>query len=212
MQALLAGIYDLPQSHDVYDFLITDPTTLPVERRHEDEQVLVAAQGGELALGLFLDAPLLLRLEATDPTAALNADNIADCLTALEGVSHFVCLAWNARHDKPVSLLELELQAEVDKYVASFWLLRAQDPRRYPRELHRLLFERARIDPQLAGERVGLYAMANRYAARFCRRLEAVLCESGRSGRARAVQVMAELRRFYRLSDARKLAHIEATS
>jgi hypothetical protein len=209
MQSLLAGIYDLPQSHDVYDFLITDPATLPAQHRAGDEQLLVATRDDGVALALFLDARLLARLEATDPTAALNAGNIGDCLTALEGVSHFVCLAWNAGHDKPVTLLELELQAEVDKYIASFWLLRAQNPRRYPRELHRLLFERARVDPGLAGERLGLYATANRYAARFCRRLEALLCESGRSGRARAVQTMAELRRFYRLSNARKLAYIE---
>ncbi len=48
--------------------------------------------------------------------------------TALEGVSHFVYLAWNAGHDKPVSLLELEMQAEVDKYVGSYWLMRRQLP------------------------------------------------------------------------------------
>ncbi|MEO7774008.1 MAG: hypothetical protein ABIT61_04820 [Steroidobacteraceae bacterium] len=209
MQALLAGIYDLPQAHDVYDFLITDPADLPPQRRAGDEQVLVATRGDDVAMALFLDAQLLRRLEATDPTATLNAGNLADCLTALEGVSHFICLAWNACHDKQVSLLELELQAEVDKYIASFWLLRAQDPRRYPLELHRLLFKRARVDATLAGEREGMYATANTYAARFCRRLEAVLCESGRSGRARAVQAMSELRRFYRLSNARKLSHIE---
>lgn len=209
MQALLAGIYDLPQSHDVYDFLITDPATLPAARRQGDEQLLVATRDDGIALALFLDAPLLRRLEDTDPTAALHVGNLADCLTALEGVSHFIYLAWNAGHDKPVSLLELELQAEVDKYVASFWLLRAQNPRRYPLELHRLLFERARVDARLAGERVGLYATANRYAARFCRRLEAVLCASGRAGHAQAVQALAELRRFYRFTSARKLAHIE---
>ena len=76
--------------------------------------------------------------------------NLADYWTALEGVSHFMYLAWNAGHDRAVSLLELELQAEIDKYVASWWLLREQDPARFPAELHRLLFERTQIDAQLA--------------------------------------------------------------
>ncbi len=41
----------------------------------------------------------------------------------LEGVSHFLCVAHHATHDRQVSLLTLELQAEIDKYVGSFLLL-----------------------------------------------------------------------------------------
>ena len=46
-----------------------------------------------------------------------------------------------------MTLLELELQAEVDKYVLCAWLLREQGAGRFPRELHRVLFERAHVDP-----------------------------------------------------------------
>ena len=84
---------------------------------------------------------------------SLNEENVADYWTALEGVSHFLYFAWNAGHDKTVSLLELELQAEIDKYVASYLLLKRQFPDRFPAELMRLLFERTRIDPQLANGR-----------------------------------------------------------
>ena len=55
-----------------------------------------------------------------------------DYWTALEGVSHFVYFAWNAGYDKPVSILELEMQAEIDKYIATFTLLRRQSPQRFP--------------------------------------------------------------------------------
>ena len=133
--------------------------------------------------------------------------NVADYWTALEGVSHFLYLAWNAGHDKPVSLLELEMQAEVDKYVASYWLLRRQFPERFPAELLRLLFERTRIDPELADGREDLYREATRYAQRFCRKLERSLRNSPSPG-----EVLAELRRFYRLTNARKVAHIERTA
>jgi hypothetical protein len=85
-------------------------------------------------------------------------------------------------------------------------LLRAQEPGRYPAELHRVLFERARIDVELAGDRIGLYRRANQYAARFCRRLGRLLRPAGMQAQAR---VVAELRRFYRLSNAMKLRHIE---
>ena len=94
-----------------------------------DEQLLVAEGDAELSLGLFLAPEVLERLDAANPLEQLDGANLADYWTALEGVSHFVYLAWNAGHDRPVSLHELELQAEVDKYAASALLLRAQDPR-----------------------------------------------------------------------------------
>ena len=208
LQDLLAGIYDLPMQYRVYDFLFTERERLPqtVRDSNTDEQVLVRDENGAAAVGLFLEARLLERLAAANPLEALNGGNLADYWTALEGVSHFICLAWNAGHDRGVSLLELELQAEIDKYVSSWWLLRAQDPERYPAELHRLLFERSRIDGRLAGERCQLYREANHYAARFCRRLERQLSLQA-AGRPR--EALTELRRFYRLSRERKMTHIQ---
>jgi hypothetical protein len=208
LQDLLAGIYDLPTEYSVYDFLFTERERLPSSARETgtDEQVLVLEQGDAAAVGVFLDAGLLQRLASSNPLEALHGGNLADYWTALEGVSHFLCLAWNAGHDRGVTLLELELQGEIDKYISSWWLLRGQDPERHPAELHHLLFERARIDLTLAGDRRELYRAANRYAARFCRRLERQL--SAQAARVR-LETLAELRRFYRLSRERKMAHIQ---
>jgi hypothetical protein len=218
LQELIGGIYDVRVAHDVYDFLVTDRAALPLAARggSAEEELLVAqsADGGELALSLYLDPALLARLERADPLEHLHAGNVADCLTALEGVSHFLYLTWNAGHDKPVSVIELEMQAEVDKFIASHLLLRRQSPQHFPLELRHVLFERSRPDPRLDAARAALYREASRYAERFCRRLEEDL---GRR-RTRAPEtasgdeVFAELRRFYRLTQARKRAHIERTS
>jgi hypothetical protein len=76
------------------------------------------------------------------------------------------------------------------------------------------LFARCHPDPRLDAARAALYREASRYAERFCRRLEEDLAR----GRARTPdtpsedEVFAELRRFYRLTNARKRAHIERTS
>src|SRR5437016_10766241 len=162
LQHLLGGIYDVRIAHDVYAFLVTDRGRLPHTARSGvgDEELLVAQPAGgsdEVVMSLYLDPALLERLRREDPLRRLHAGNLADCWTALEGVSHFLYLAWNAGHDRPVSLLELEMQAEVDKYVVSYWLLRRQLPQRFPAELRRMLFERTRIDPRLAHGRAGLY-------------------------------------------------------
>ena len=206
LQDFIAGIYDVRVAHDVYDFLITDRARLPRAARggRAEEELIVAEGGGELALSLYLDPQLLARLAAADPLERLHAGNVADWLTALEGVSHFLYLVWNASHDKPVSLLELEMQAEVDKYVASCWLLRRQVPGYFPHELPRMLFAQARVDARLAAGRVGLYQEASRYAEKFCRRLQRTLAHAGAEG-----EVLTQLRRFYRLSNARKRTLIE---
>jgi hypothetical protein len=212
IQELIGGIYDVSIAHDVYDFLVTDRLRLPAAVRSHptDEQLVVASAGsGEIGVSLYLDPALLERLAQADPLQSLHEGNVADYWTALEGVSHFVYLAWNSGHDKPVSLLELELQAEIDKYVASYWLLKRQLPERFPAELMRLLFERTRIDPTLAAGRADIYRRASLYAERFCRRIERALRERGASTER---EVLTELRRFYRLTDARKRAHIDAHS
>lgn len=211
LQELLAGIYDVDVSHDVYDFLVTDRRSLPpAGAAQSDEQLLVAPDGDALGVSLYLDPQVLERLQRSNPLEALHEGNLADYWTALEGVSHFVYLAWNAGFDRPVSLLELEMQAEVDKYVGSCWLLRSQSPRRFPAEVHGLLFGRAKVDPRLAADRMELYRQASDWAARFCRRIERQL-RAARAG-SPAAELMTELRRFYRLSDVRKVAHIRGTS
>lgn len=214
LQQLIGTIYDVSVAHDIYDFLVTDRTHLPpsVRGRAAAEDLIVAQpadSGGEAGVSLYLDPGLLERLRRQDPMVRLHDGNVADYCTALEGVSHFLYLAWNAGHDRPVSLLELEMQAEVDKYVVSYWLMREQLPGRFPAELLSLLFERTRIDSRLARGRESLYREASRYAEKFCRRLEHSLRGArGDSGG----EVLAELRRFYRLTNTRKVAHIERST
>ncbi|HEU4781678.1 MAG TPA: hypothetical protein VFS58_17495, partial [Steroidobacteraceae bacterium] len=208
LQDALTEIYDLPVMPDVRDFLMTDRAGLGSVNhpRAGDEQLIVAEDGDTLSMALYIDAAVLERLEQCDPFAGLTQANLADYLTVAEGVSHFVYVAWNTGYDKPVTLLELELQAEVDKYVLCAWLLREQGRGRFPRELHRVLFERAHVDPVSAAGRVDLYHLASNYAARFCRRVAALL-ERKRHGVTR--DLMAELRRFYRWGNIRKMRHIE---
>lgn len=209
VQHLLETIYDAPSGEDVRDFLVTTRTDLPAERRDASaaEELVLVQQRRASYLAVYIDADLLARLERSDPLRALDGSNIADFWTALEGVSHFSYLMWNARHVRPVSQLDLEMQAEIDKYVATYWLMRRQYPRHLPRELLHLLFERTRVNPELPAATQHMYATASRYAARFCTALQSALLSNRPMLRSRAV---AALRRFYRMGGARKRRFIEA--
>lgn len=166
-----------------------------------------------LAVALYLRAETLARLDDVDPRERLDQRNLGDFWAALEGVSHFLYLTWNAQHDRRVSRLELELQAEVDKYVTTCDWLAEQGDGRFPQELHSWLFRRSRVDESLAGEHAALYRRASEGAARLCERLQPLLKAAGprraapgdAEGRARA-RVESVLRRFYRLPDLGKLA------
>lgn len=209
LQRLLERIYDAPTAHDVRDFLLTRREDLPPQRRDaaSGEEVIVVDEGDAARIGMYIDAAVLERLHRSQPLRQLSGTNVEDFWTALEGVSHFAYLAFNLKHDRGVSQLDLELQAEIDKYVATFWVLRAQHPRHFPQELHPLLFSRTRVDPRLDAAGQELYRTANNYAARFCARLAARLACDCREVRGAAI---AGLRRFYRLTATAKLRLIDA--
>jgi hypothetical protein len=211
LQAMLAGLYDAPAAHDVHDYLITDAahaaalqggTGVPAS----DEQLLLAEDEEGLELSLYVDRSVLERLVERCPLRALSDENLADYCTALEGVSHFHYVVWSAVRSRAVSLLELELQAEVDKYASALRLLLAQRGGRFPGELFGRLFDRASFVPTLSPEQRARYEEAHRYAARFCRRLEERFL---RRRQARPEAMVAELRAFYRLGRHAKLRHAE---
>jgi hypothetical protein len=207
LQALLSEFYALDVPYSVDDFVTTDATfarALDGGGRQVDEKLLIAEADGEAEVCLYLEQRLLERLERSDPLSRLDGDNLEDFWTAFEGVSHFTYYAWNAQHEKAVTLLEMELQAEVDKFVATALLLLRQGNRNAD-GLHHWLFELPQLDRRLAGDELDRYQRANRYAAKYCRKLAA---SSARGPADEPVQ--GELRRFYRLSHASKIDHIEA--
>ena len=176
LQHLIAGIYDADCGHRLRDFLITDralASHLGSRSLDSDieETVLVAQDGDDLALSVYLDAALLSRLDNADPIRNLQADQLADLSIVLEGISHFNYLGWCASKDRPVTLLELELQAEIDKYVATGLLAQEQQAHSLAHRLHRWIFDDVDYRPALDNTERERYETANSYAARFCRRL-----------------------------------------
>jgi hypothetical protein len=208
LQTLLGRLYDVDVPYDVYDFLITDRRTVPAavnERRALDEELLLAETADGAGIALYLDPEVLRRLEAADPHHELTENNLADYCTALEGVSHFVYSIWGLERDMPVSLLELETQAEVDKYAITVFLLaRQQGGESYPAQVHARLFDRVSFDARLEPEQYERYRTAHALAARYCRRLERRFVNRGR---AKIEAMVRELRSFYRLRHAAKLRH-----
>lgn len=211
----LCALYDTPAVSDVAAFLCDEATMrravgLEVER---GEVLAVLEEDGVSFVGLYVAADVL---EGLGSRASFSHWQLA-----VEGVSHLVYLCFRAERDETVTALELELQAEVDKWALGLLRPRAEaNPLAgwgapmlaRSRSLRRSLFADAQfLDP--AGSEVGdRYRAANRIAARFVEGLETRhLRQIERNERpdtgARAL--VGELRRFYRDGGSTKLAVAE---
>ncbi len=149
-----------------YQASVDDPR--PFVRAHDEpggREVLLVRQGDEeLEVSLFLPARLA---SGTWETFSLD-----ERCQVVEGASHFLTICARARADRTTTQLELELQAEVDK-----WLILSNGGR-LDHEADALLRD-ALYDPTYSlsfvhaantteGER---YRLANNVAARFVHKL-----------------------------------------
>ena len=206
LQQQLSDTYQVGPGYDIRDYLITDPQLAKYIGgdsilTNTAETLLMSQDDNGLALSLFLDRDVLDRLRSANPIDRLRAEQLDDLWKVLEGVSHFVCVAWKATQDRKVSLLELELQAEIDKFVSTMQLALGQGDRDMLNHLHGWLFDNVRFSDELDDEQRDRYRKANEYAARFCRGLWQQLIDD-------AHQALPELREFYRLQLAEKISHI----
>ena len=151
----------------------------------EREALLLRESEGELEMALVV------------PGMVANEND--DWLQLAEGVSHFVYVANRARQELPSTQLELELQAEVDKFVL---LVLEQLPfdRGDAFEVHARLYERVTFLHDVGTELGDRYRTANDLAARFVRRLMG----------CGPLLTHATLRRFYRAGQAEKIRLVAA--
>lgn len=208
MQENLQSIYELDISHDVHDYLITSAELARVldngaAHATAREKLLVHEDEEGLSLSLYLDQSIAERFSGRHYPEELNRDNLEAFCLALEGISHFVYMTWNASHDRPVTLLEMELQAEIDKFVLLSGYYAGRDGAPAPGQLRRLLFRSASYHDSLGHAERRRYYDANRYAHAYCQRLESRFFHN-----RGAAPLLNELRRFYRLNKTDKIDRI----
>ncbi|MFQ5659075.1 MAG: hypothetical protein ACE5GZ_01510 [Gammaproteobacteria bacterium] len=209
LQQRLQDIYELDLAHNINNYLITDwdvaaslESSAPCKNRKE--KLLVYQYKEELHLSLYLHDGIIKTLHDDDPALHLHNGNLSDFCLALEGISHFLYLVWNASYDRSVTMLEMELQAEIDKFIMLVSYLEEQFKRPAPGQLRRLLFESIHFHGELSAREFQRYRDANNLAEKYCWYLESR--SYFRNGNERVL--LGELRRFYRLNLDDKLRRI----
>ncbi len=194
IQEHLEAIYRIAEAPDIRGFLVSAEDVAQVlgpDRRRAEEWVLVREDGDDVDIGVYIDRAHLEDLaNAETPARALDESFHAFCV-ATEGVSHFLLLVDRARRSEPVTMLELEAQAEVDKYVSA----RLHCPTR-AREWRARLFKSASFAPGLSSEERERYREAGRLAAGFCLTLDELPTVDA---------LLAEVRSFWREPATKRL-------
>ena len=194
LQTWLEQLYCLPPLAPVDAFLIEGRAV-----NGPTETLLLRESGGELEVGLYLDPRLLERIEARGGLAGFASHPLEEFWSVLEGVSHFVCLGWHAEHDREISALDLEVQAEIDKFVSTWEFGRQSGLGDIAAPVYRLLFECWRPDASLDDALCERYRRASELAACYCRHLQR---------HANPFDLRAELRAFFRLPPQRRRERI----
>ncbi len=203
IQEHLEAIYGIRCEHRAADFVVdADAARQLGGTARAREELLLADDGEALSLALYVEPALLRRITSYElrPADALESELGGFCEVA-EGVSHFVYLAHAAGLERRVSLLELEAQAEVDKFAVCTLLRWGQGVARFARGLVERLFHRVGFHAHLSAEERWRYEEANRLALAYVKRL-LPLIEAGKLDR-----LLSELRHAYRLGAEAKLAY-----
>lgn len=202
LQTALQNRYDIALPYSVERFISHDAKSLGALTGitpDTPEMLLVHQQNDTLDITLFLDKAVTTSLPEKSWSKHWNGEHFDNYCIVLEGISHFVYLSWSAHHDRSVRLLELELQAEIDKFVFASIDANAQDTR----QLINRLFDDVSYRASLSEESRVRYQTANQLAQHYCLWLRNNFDLTNHNRR-----LSAELARFYRISGSAKLRHI----
>jgi hypothetical protein len=179
VQRRLERYYGLEGAPNVVDFT-------SVTREGEREVLLIREVGEEIEMALRV------------PSGAHRADPSDAFLQLCEGVSHFVYVAERVRVGLPATQLELELQAEVDKFV--LLALEAPNDDVDARGLHERLYGNVTYLHAPGTEEGERYRLANALAARLAAKML----------RRNAGEVRGLLQKFYRAGQTGKIEFVRA--
>lgn len=208
IQRVLERTYGTPRGvADIGSYVIGDQgvrelygerTLANIRSPHGGARTLIREDHNRIHVSLYLPDNLVRRLEANPPQQGLNERNVDDFATLVEEIDHLLLVAHRSQRGRSVTLLELEWNANVSKYLVLSRFLAGSRPRLTPSRrvwLRRHLFDSVHYtDPdRVVRER---YRLAARLAIQWLDRLAPT----------RRDRQLGQLRAFYRADIAGRLS------
>jgi hypothetical protein len=198
---------------DVGKFIIGDKT---YQRLYGDERIITSINSSNtsarvlirqhavpLRVSLYYPNWMIEKLEKNDPRFGVYDVNINEVAVFVEELDHLLLIAQNYKHQKPFSLLGLELHANITKYLVLSYFIANQMalPRLNPafRDLLKHhLFEENQYIGKLPQE-IRRYVEANRLAWKYINFLEELDKKA----------YLQEIRKFNKLASTEMVSYVE---
>lgn len=198
---LICDLYKIDDRVDVEAFIIpydfTGNDFVVGNRNSGREAVFIYDKGSEVEMGLFLSPEVINELSIDDPLS--NPDSFG---CAAEGLSHFIYLMDRLNKGMHATKLELELQAEVDKFLL-FHLAAANGGKSVPESVFNMQFEDFSFDSNLTPDEKERYIEASAFAAKFCHFLR-----QNYFNPLRISELMVVVREFFKMNLSQKIARL----
>ena len=176
-----------------------------VVNSHSGAKVLLRNAGDTLKVSIYYPDALIRELEDNDPRLGIHDENIDLCASFVEELDHFLFIAQNYKSNRPFSLLELELQANVTKYLVLKYFIALQSRSlklsKFDREyIRHHLFYKRQFDVEDTTERKR-YEDAGKFGMMYTEQIDRLSHE----------ERLRDLRRFSRMTCPSKIKHIQST-
>ena len=174
-----------------------------VVNSHSGAKVLLRNAGDTLKVSIYYPDALIRELEDNDPRLGIHDENIDLCASFVEELDHFLFIAQNYKSNRPFSLLELELQANVTKYLVLKYFVALQNRSlklsEFDREYikHHLFYKR-NFDVEDTSERKR-YEDAGKFGMMYTEYIDRLPQEDR----------LRDLRQFSRMTCPSKIKHIQ---
>ena len=175
-----------------------------VVNSHSGAKVLIRDAGETLKVSIYYPDELIRELESNDPRLSLHDGNVDLCASFVEELDHFLFIAQNYKQNRPFSLLELELQANVTKYLVLKYFIALQNKSiklsKFDKEYIRYhLFYKRKYDIEDTSERKR-YEDAEKFGMMYIKHID-LLPQEDR---------LRDLRQFSRMTCPSKIRHIQS--
>jgi len=158
----LKKINGIEHSWQVEDFV------MPTE---SENTLLISERGEDADLAVCLQRDLLEELRGLSLPHDFSLQVFPRVSLLVEEISHFHFYCVNASQQRKISALEMEVQAEVDKFAFAVDCLEELNQKNFEDQIFGLLFDELHLGSWVKEDEKARYQEAHRIARAFCRKL-----------------------------------------
>ena len=158
----------LREMNGVSHYLHARDFILPTKAQNS---LLIAEKNGQADVAICLTEALLKRFESLQLPQDFSLEVQPALSVIVEELSHFNFYCVHASHGREITGLDMELQAEIDKFSFALDCLHEQNLKDLEDQLFEMHFGRLQLGDWVKPEEEERYAEAHRIARAFCRQL-----------------------------------------